>query len=67
MYLLLAEFLTSQSRNAEAVSYRVRAARLAPNDYSLVVAAATALRLMDRKAEAEVLYRKVLRKITLFV
>jgi len=32
---------------------------LAPNDYALVVAAATAMRLLDRKVEAELWYRKV--------
>lgn len=54
-----AEFLTSQSRSEEAIFYRIRAAELAPDDYALVVAAATALRLSERKAEAESWYRKV--------
>lgn len=57
--IILAEFLTSQSRQKEAVFYRVRAAELEPNDYTLVVAAATALRIADRKQEAEMWYRKV--------
>ncbi|XP_017489517.1 PREDICTED: transmembrane and TPR repeat-containing protein CG4341, partial [Rhagoletis zephyria] len=53
-----AEFLTSQSRTEEAIFYRVRAAELATDDYALVVAAATALRLSDRKVESESWYRK---------
>ncbi|XP_067622671.1 protein O-mannosyl-transferase Tmtc2 isoform X2 [Eurosta solidaginis] len=55
---LAGEFLTSQSRSEEALFYRIRAAELAPDDYALVVAAATALRLSDRKVEAESWYRK---------
>ena len=58
-FYVLAEFLTSQTRSEEAVVYHVRAAELDPNDYSLVVQAATALRLLDRKTEAEQWYRKV--------
>lgn len=54
-----AEFLTLQSRHHESVVYHRRAAELAPTDYALVVAAATALRLLDRKVEAELWYRKV--------
>lgn len=54
-----AEFLSSVQRHSEAVEQRVYAAELAPNDYSMVVAAATALRLADRKAEAERWYRWV--------
>jgi hypothetical protein len=54
-----AEFLTSVSRHVEACEQRVRAAELSPNDYSLVVSAATALRLLDRKVEAEQWYRTV--------
>ncbi|CAD6998816.1 unnamed protein product [Ceratitis capitata] len=53
-----AEFLTSQSRNEEALFYRLSASNLAPNDYALVVAAATALRLSERKTDAESWYRK---------
>ncbi|KAM7350975.1 transmembrane O-mannosyltransferase targeting cadherins 2 isoform 2-T2 [Cochliomyia hominivorax] len=58
VYHHYAEFLTTQTRLAEAITYRIKAAELAPRDYSLVVAAATALRLMDRKQEAEIWYRK---------
>ena len=54
-----AEFLTSQSREEEAISYRLHAAELSPNDYSLTVSVATALRLLNRKNEAESWYRKV--------
>lgn len=55
----LAEFLDSVSRNEEACEQRIRAAELSPNDYSLAVGAATALRLLDRKTEAEKWYRVV--------
>lgn len=54
-----AEFLTTLGRHDEACTYRVRAAELSPKDYSLVVSAATALRLLDRKIDAEKWYRKV--------
>lgn len=54
-----AEFLTTISRHMEACEQRVRAAELSPNEYSLVVSAATALRLLDRKIEAEKWYRLV--------
>lgn len=47
------------SRHIEACDQRVRAAELSPNDYSLVVSSATALRLLDRKLEAEKFYRMV--------
>lgn len=47
------------SRKVEACEQRVRAAELSPNDYSLVVGAATALRLLDRKNDAETWYRMV--------
>lgn len=55
----LAEFLTLVSRKVEACEQRVRAAELSPTDYSLVVGAATALRLLDRKNDAEAWYRMV--------
>lgn len=58
-FFFTAEFLSSISHNEEACEQRVRAAELSPNDYSLVVAAATALRLLDRKNEAEKWYRTV--------
>lgn len=47
------------SRNEEASEQRIKAAELSPNDYSLAVAAATSLRLLDRKNEAEKWYRTV--------
>lgn len=47
------------SQHKEACEQRVRAAQLSPNDYSLVVAAASALRLLDKKNEAEKWYRMV--------
>lgn len=47
------------SRHAEACEQRLTAAELSPNDYSLAVSAATALRLLDRKNEAEKWYRMV--------
>lgn len=53
------------SRNEEACEQRIKAAELSPNDYSLTVAAATALRLLDRKNEAEKWYRTV-RNIAFF-
>ena len=56
---IAAEFLTSVARHAEACEQRVKAAELSPNDYSLVVSAATGLRLSDRKVEAEMWYRMV--------
>lgn len=37
----------------------MRAAELSPNDYQLVTAAATALRMLDRKHESEKWYRQV--------
>lgn len=49
------------SRNEEACEQRIKAAELSPTDYSLAVAAATALRLLDRKHEAELWYRTVCR------
>lgn len=55
----LAEFLSSASRHLEACEQRVRAAELSPSDYSLVVSAATALRLLEKKQEAEKWYRLV--------
>lgn len=54
-----AEFLSSMSRQEEACEQRIKAAELSPSDYSLAVAAATALRLLDRKNEAEKWYRTV--------
>lgn len=54
-----AEFLSSMSRHEEACGSRVRAAELSPNDYQLVTAAATALRMLDRVQEAEQWYRQV--------
>lgn len=47
------------SRDQEACAHRIRAVELAPDDYSLVTNAATALRLLDRKEEAEVYYKQV--------
>ena len=49
------------SRQEEACEQRIKAAELSPSDYSLAVAAATALRLLDRKNEAEKWYRTVRR------
>jgi Flp pilus assembly protein TadD len=37
----------------------MRAAEISPNDYQLVTAAATALRMLDRVQEAEWWYRQV--------
>lgn len=51
------------SRHEEASEQRIKAAELSPNDYSLAVAAATALRLLDRKNEAEKWYRTVRTKL----
>lgn len=48
------------ARHLEACEQRVRAAELSSNEYSLVVSAATALRLLDRKVEAEKWYRMVI-------
>lgn len=56
-----AEFLSTASRHVEACEQRVRAAELSPSDYSLVVSAATALRLLEKKQEAEKWYRLVSR------
>lgn len=47
------------SRKEEACEQRIYAAELSPNDYSLAVGAATALRMLDRKTEAEKWYRMV--------
>lgn len=63
---LTAEFLSSVSRHKEACEERIRAAELSPMEYSLVVSAATALRLVDRKIEAERWYRKVTLIISFF-
>lgn len=54
---LPAEFLHSLNRIEEACQSRIKAAELSSNDYSLVVSAATSLRLLDRKSEAEKWYR----------
>lgn len=54
------------SRHAEACAAKVHAAELAPTDYALVVGAATALRIMDRKSEAEHWYRQVNNNHTCF-
>lgn len=54
-----AEFLSTVSRHDEAVEQRILAAELAPKDYALVVSAATALRMAERKTEAESWYRLV--------
>lgn len=61
---LTAEFLTSISRHEEACESRVRAAELSPNDYQLVTAAATSLRMLDRKHESEKWYRQVSTRLT---
>lgn len=53
--------MSTLSRHEEACNSRVRAAELSPNDYSLVVSAATALRMLDRKSEAEKWYRQVMK------
>uniref|UniRef100_A0A1B0DFN0 Uncharacterized protein n=1 Tax=Phlebotomus papatasi TaxID=29031 RepID=A0A1B0DFN0_PHLPP len=58
VYHHYAEFLNAMSRHEEACEMRIRAAELSPNDYTLVVTAATALRLLDRKVEAEKWYRQ---------
>jgi protein O-mannosyl-transferase len=58
-FSFVAEFLAMVSRDEEACEHRVKAAELASKDYSLVVSAATALRLLDRKEEAEQWYRQV--------
>lgn len=51
------------SRHEEACESRMRAAEIAPNDYQLVTAAATALRMLDRVQEAERWYRQVSHEI----
>lgn len=58
-FRLAAEFLSSVSRHDEACEQRIIAAELSPDDYSLAVSVATALRLLDRKNEAEKWYRTV--------
>jgi len=55
---LPADFLEQQERHHEALSLRLRAAALAPNDYTLQSCVADALRLLNRLAEAELWYRK---------
>lgn len=65
--LRVAEFLNSMSRHEESCAQRIKAAELSPNDYSLAVAAATALRLLDRKNEAEKWYRTVRKIETLYI
>lgn len=59
VHFLVAEFLSSVSRHVEACEQRIIAAELSPDDYSLAVSVATALRLLDRKNEAEKWYRTV--------
>lgn len=56
---LVAEFLSSMTRHVEACEQRIIAAELSPDDYSLAVSVATALRLLDKKNEAEKWYRTV--------
>lgn len=51
------EFLASLQRHSEAAVQYVRAAELSPEDYELVVAAATALRQAERRQDAEHWYR----------
>lgn len=58
-FFRVAEFLSSVSRHIEACEQRIIAAELSPDDYSLAVSVATALRLLDRKNEAEKWYRTV--------
>ncbi|XP_017006837.3 protein O-mannosyl-transferase Tmtc1 [Drosophila takahashii] len=53
-----ADFLEQQERHHEALGLRLRAAALAPNDYTLQSCVADALRLVNRLAEAELWYRK---------
>ncbi|XP_051170754.1 protein O-mannosyl-transferase TMTC2 [Leptopilina boulardi] len=50
-------FLTSQGRLAEAAEEQLRAAMLSKSDYDMAVAAASALRRVDRREEAEIWYR----------
>jgi len=58
-YLFLsADFLEQQERHHEALGLRLRAAALAPQDYTLQSCVADALRLLNRLAEAELWYRK---------
>ncbi|CAG9801583.1 unnamed protein product [Chironomus riparius] len=53
-----AEFLASIGRHEEACKSRVKAAELSPNNYNLVMAAATSLRWRDRKEDALKWYRQ---------
>ena len=62
-FIHTAEFLASVGRHEEACRSRVRAAELSPNNYNLVMAAATSLRWRDRKEDALKWYRQVRRKI----
>lgn len=53
----------SVGRHEEACRSRVRAAELSPNNYNLVMAAATSLRWRDRKEDALKWYRQVREKL----
>lgn len=50
--------MAGQRRHAEAAVHYVRASELRPEDYELTMAAATALRQADRRAEAERWYKR---------
>lgn len=60
-----AEFLSTIGRYEEACRSRVRAAELSPNNYKLVMTAATSLRWRDRKEDALKWYRQVREKFEL--
>lgn len=62
-FIHTAEFLMSVGRHEEACRSRVRAAELSPNNYNLVMAAATSLRWRDRKEDALKWYRQVREKL----
>ena len=64
-FIQTAEFLASVGRHEEACKSRVRAAELSPNNYNLVMAAATSLRWRDRKEDALKWYRQVKKKFIL--
>lgn len=59
MYLITGLFLKSQNRLNDAAAAELRAAQLARSEYSLSVAAATALQRAKRFYEAEIWYKHV--------
>jgi hypothetical protein len=55
----VAEFLTSLSKFNESCDFRVKAAKLSPQNYQFVTSAAMALKTLGRDEEAQMWNEKV--------